>query len=201
MPRKNGKSKLQSSSNSTNQLRIIGGHWRGRKLSFPSQKGLRPTSDRIRETLFNWLGQNLSGFHAIDLFAGSGALGFEALSRGAESVVFVEVASEPCHHLSKSIELLNPAEIDAKATVHQQTAQVFLQSASKHSSNLLFLDPPFSENIHNQTIEMILESELLTPEALIYIESPREMLLDIPHSWRVFRKKTTGNLCYQILET
>lgn len=182
-------------------MRIIGGRWRGRKISFPSLDGLRPTGDRIRETLFNWLGQNLAGQHVVDLFAGSGALGFEALSRGASSVVFVDVASEACRHLSQTIDSLDTDAADTKVSVAQQTAEAFVQSAPKNRTNLLFLDPPFAADMHSRAIELVIGSKILAPNALVYLESPVGTEIDYPAHWQDFRKKTAGTVCYQLLQT
>jgi len=123
-------------------IRIIAGEWRGRKLPVIDVDGLRPTSDRIRETLFNWLMPYLSGSRCLDLFAGTGALGFEAASRGAHNVDFVESHRQVSQALSENIKLL-----EANAIVHNMAANAFLTRSATESFDLVFVDPPFAENM------------------------------------------------------
>ena len=195
MPRKSGKK------HSANQLRIIGGRWRGRKIGFPATEGLRPTADRIRETLFNWLGQSLTGVRALDLFAGSGALGFEALSRGAAAVIFVDPTAPVCDSIRTSISTLIDGEDDKHTVVYQQTAADFLHSAPKHSVDLLFVDPPFAEHMHDEVIRLIDQSNILAPDAMVYVESPIESRFVLPESWQEYRQKTTSSIRYQLIQT
>ena len=180
----------------SNQIRIVGGKWRGRKLQFPSVDGLRPTGDRIRETLFNWLGQNLAGSHVLDLFAGSGALGIEALSRGAAFAQFVDTNRQACKGLEDSLVSLAASNF----SVTQQTAESFLRSAKPDSMDILFLDPPFANNLHTLIAKQIDQSKILKENALVYIESPRNTETTLPKFWNTLKKKEAGDVCYQLLQ-
>ena len=180
----------------SNQIRIVGGQWRGRKLQFPSIDGLRPTGDRIRETLFNWLGQNLAGMRVLDLFAGSGALGIEALSRRAAFAQFVDSDPQAVQHLERSLQTLAAENFD----VSQQPAEKFLQSMTPHSVDLLFLDPPFANNQLGIIGKQIDESRILADKALVYIEFPRTEQMSLPDSWRILKSKGAGEVCYQLLQ-
>ena len=179
-----------------NQVRIVGGKWRGRKLQFPSVEGLRPTGDRIRETLFNWLGQNLSGTRILDLFAGSGVLGVEALSRGADFVQFVDADRGACRSLEESLKSLAAENF---SVVHKK-AEGFLLSVKSNSVDILFLDPPFASNQLSTICEQIGQSEILTNRALIYVETPRNMEPALPKTWKTLKKKSAGDVCYQLLQ-
>jgi len=180
-----------------NQLRIIGGTWRGRKLNFPSLPGLRPTSDRIRETLFNWLQAEITGAKVLDLFAGSGALGLEALSRGAKQVVFVDSQKQAIEQIRANTEILDSSNAEFALT----EAKIFLKNCSnKKTFDLVFLDPPFHKNL---LMDCLLEFEkggFLTNEAKVYIES--EAALDgskLSSSWQILKSKTAGNVFYYLL--
>ncbi|MFT6387304.1 MAG: 16S rRNA (guanine966-N2)-methyltransferase [Cellvibrionaceae bacterium] len=179
-----------------NQLRIIGGQWRGRKLDIADIPGLRPTGDRIRETLFNWLMPNISDSRCLDLFAGSGALGLECLSRGAQSVGFLEKNKHAARQLEQHCKSLHAHG----ARVLNQDALAWLNNNNypKHSIDLAFIDPPFSENLWLSTTQALSASELLAPEALIYIESPKNKHLDIEPTWALTKDKTSGDVNYRL---
>ncbi len=181
-----------------NQLRIIGGLWRGRKLAFPDVEGLRPTGDRIRETLFNWLAPEIQGAHCLDLFAGSGALGLEALSRGAASSLFIERDSRAAAQLKSHLDLL-------KATggkVLQRDALGYLQqlAADKPETkfDLVFIDPPFALNLWQAVIDQLVAQDCLSEGAAIYIESGLQDQYQTPSDWELHRDKTAGNLRYRL---
>lgn len=163
---KNSNQKLQKTGN--NILRIIGGEWRSRKLEFKDAPNLRPTPDRIRETLFNWLQGKVHGAYCLDLFAGSGALGFEALSRGAKEVVFVEKVTHVASQLEANLALLSACspvlKTDALSYLND-TEQVF---------DIIFLDPPFRQNYLPKILKLILEKRLLSGNGLIYLEHEAE---------------------------
>lgn len=180
-----------------NQIRIIGGEWRGRKLSFPSVDGLRPTGDRIRETLFNWLAQYIEGKKVLDLFAGSGALGLEALSRGAKSAIFVEPDRRAYASLTESLALL---AAEKRCEVLETTAEQFLSSAKPESVDLLFFDPPFAKNLHRQLAEEVDQSGILSKDALIYVESSIHAKFELPHRWIELKSKTAGEVQYRLLQ-
>ena len=166
--------KPKNKSARTNTLRIIGGQWRGRKLSFPDAPGLRPTPDRIRETLFNWLQANIHGASCLDLFAGSGALGLEALSRGAARVVFVDTQKKAIRQLQDNLSLL---KVDAaKAEVYQLDALDYIQNQT-HLDNpfdIIFLDPPYRKQLLEKTLEQLQKKGLIKEDSLIYLEHESE---------------------------
>ena len=154
-----------------NSLRIIGGDWRSRKLAFIDAPGLRPTPDRIRETLFNWLQGRVHGAYCIDMFAGSGALGFEALSRGAKELVFVEKNAACVHQLKENLTLLK-----ADSTVLQCDALAFLSKipAPKKPFDLVFLDPPYRQDLVPKSLHYLQNEGLLNENSLIYLEHESE---------------------------
>ena len=176
------------------QLRIIGGKWRGRKLSFPTPDGLRPTGDRIRETLFNWLQSDIADAQCLDLFAGSGALGLEALSRGAASCALLELDKQAAQRLTQNCALLK-AET---AKVHHVDSLFWLEHQCAQSFNLVFIDPPFSKDLWHAAFAALNQPGRLMADALIYIECPKEKVLDIPSNWALLKEKAAGNLCYRL---
>ena len=134
-------------------MRIIGGVWRSRLLSVLDLPGLRPTTDRIRETLFNWLGQDLTGLHCLDLFAGTGALGFEAASRGADVVVLLERDKKSHANLLSNFSLLQSSPLGSKVEILHRDILEYLKQQANHSSNLIFIDPPFQDSgLLNQAV-------------------------------------------------
>lgn len=173
------------------QLRIIGGEWRGRKVPVALAPGLRPTPNRVRETLFNWLGQTIPGWRCLDLFAGSGALGLEALSRGAGEVVFVEKNATTAKQLSRVL-----VEFGANhGLVRVGDAAAFLQGAVG-LFDLVFLDPPFAGGDLSGWLEAIRPH--LAPGAYVYCESSTPV--SESHLWRVIRAGRAGQVSYQLLE-
>ncbi len=174
-----------------NRVRIIGGEWRSRFIRFPDGRDLRPTPDRARETLFNWLGQDLTGMRCLDLYAGSGALGFEAASRGAQRVVLVERAGEVCAALEASRAALNAGQVE----VIRADALEFLHSDSG-VYDVVFLDPPYAENPWAALLERLLPR--LAPNAMVYRES-RKMPI-APDGWEVHRQGRAGQVNYQLLK-
>ena len=180
----------------TSQLRIIGGQWRGRKLAIADIPGLRPTGDRIRETLFNWLMADIKGSHCLDLFAGSGALGFESLSRGADHATLLETHPTATQQLRKHCQ-----QFDAtNATIIQQDAITWLanHSIKPHSINIAFIDPPFADNLWQACLEQVNQSHILSHRGLIYIEMPKEKSISPPKQWQLHREKTAGDICYRL---
>jgi 16S rRNA (guanine966-N2)-methyltransferase len=180
-------------------LRIIGGSWRGRKLRFPPSPEIRPTPDRVRETLFNWLGPYMSGARCLDLFAGSGALGLESLSRGAAQVTFVERDAAAARELKARL-----TEWGATgARVEQSEALRFLGMARVPESgpfNIVFLDPPFDSDLLAQTADLLEKGSLLAPGALIYVEcAARKDLPSFPPNWSATKAKQAGEVGYHLL--
>ena len=181
--------------NNAGQLRIIGGLWRGRKLSFPAADGLRPTGDRIRETLFNWLAPDIHGARVLDLFAGSGALGLEALSRGAEFSLLLEKNTAAAGQLKTNLDLLR----STNGKVQQQDVISWLtQSNQTAPFDVVFIDPPFQLNLWQAVIESLEKGNYLADEAVIYIESGKDTAYQVPANWHLHRDKTAGNVCYRL---
>ena len=178
------------------RLRIVAGKWRSRLLPIPDVEGLRPTSERIRETLFNWLGPRIHGMRCLDLYAGTGALGLEALSRDAAEVVFVESSSTALQALRHSVETLQAAGADI---VHGD-AMAYLRRSKPESFDIVFLDPPFADNSIDDLCRLIAERRLLRPAGCVYIEQDRQAPLpDLPEGWQVRKSKTAGNVRYSLL--
>jgi 16S rRNA (guanine966-N2)-methyltransferase len=171
-------------------IRIIGGQFRGKKLHFPSIEGLRPTPDRVRETLFNWLMQDIHEACCLDAFAGSGALGFEAFSRGAAKVLLLEEHPQAYASLCKTAEAFGSPKLAVKKT----DALDFLKQ-TKESFNLIFLDPPFANNYLPRCIELLTHSNVLQKDGLLYVEAPQEITLD-PAFWQQLKLKAAGHVVY-----
>ncbi|MFA5632071.1 MAG: 16S rRNA (guanine(966)-N(2))-methyltransferase RsmD [Porticoccaceae bacterium] len=184
----------KSRSGSQQQLRIIGGKWRSRRIAFPDRDGLRPTGDRIRETLFNWLAPDIPAARCLDAFAGSGALGFEALSRGAETVVFVEQDAAAYRHL-----LDTKALLDAEgATIIQQDLLTWLKAAQPSPFDIIFLDPPFAHGLYDPVFSALEESGAIAAGSLIYIEKALAEEAAPPPNWRCLRDKRAGDVHFRL---
>ena len=151
------------------RLRIVAGKWRSRPLDIADVPGLRPTSERVRETLFNWLAPSIEGARCLDLFAGTGALGFEALSRGSTKVVFVDNSRRAVKAIEKSAQVLGAAG----AVVHCTDAEDYLRAACRETFDIVFLDPPFADDRLDDLCRLIDELGLLAPGGLIYLEQDR----------------------------
>lgn len=151
------------------KVRIISGLFKGRKLDVLDQDGLRPTTDRVRETLFNWIGNKVQGAKVLDLFTGSGALGLEALSRGAKDVTLVDNNIENVSLLKYELKSL-PYLQGATAQVVHQDALAFLRNNENQKYDLIFLDPPFNSNLLEQSVELIVTNNLIDENSLIYVE-------------------------------
>ena len=171
------------------KIRIIAGEYRGRRIAVPDRPGLRPTPDRVRETLFNWLGQSLEGLACLDLFAGSGALGFEAASRGAARVVMVEQDRAAFGVLRTSLDLLKAKQVQLVF----DDAFAYLKR-SKHSFDVVFLDPPFRQN----ALPAVFRQLRLQRGARVYVESGEPY--EAGESWHELRRARAGQVSYQLLE-
>lgn len=179
---------------SGNTLRIIGGQWRGRKLRFADGEGLRPTTDRVRETLFNWLQPIIHGARCLDLFAGSGALGLEALSRGALEVQFIERNPRAVTMLQENLALLNADN----GQVMQGDALAFLRGPAR-PFDIVFLDPPFRQDLLIPALTLLAQGNWLAPNARIYIElEAEEGEPHLPSGWELLRSKTAGQVAYHL---
>jgi 16S rRNA (guanine(966)-N(2))-methyltransferase RsmD len=174
-----------------NQLRIIGGTWRSRVIAFAPNADLRPTPDRVRETLFNWLGQDLTGRVCLDLFAGSGALGFEAASRGAQRVVMVERDAAAWRALQA-----NAAKLDARAVELKRADALEFLRADGGRYDVVFLDPPFRAALLEQVLPGL--GPRLAPGALVHVEAPAAPAL--PPGWEIWRNGRAGAVTHQLLK-
>jgi 16S rRNA (guanine966-N2)-methyltransferase len=173
-----------------NTVRIIGGLWRSRILEFPDAEDLRPTPDRVRETLFNWLGRDLTGMACLDLFAGSGALGFEALSRGAAAVVMIEKNPAALRALRD-----NARKLDATGlTVVRGDALEFVRSA-RSRFDVVFVDPPY--RLGMQVAALAPLRGLLAAGGRVYVEG--DAAFEPPRGWAVFRRARAGNVHFHLL--
>ena len=178
------------------QLRIIGGMWRGRKLRFPDRPGLRPTGDRVRETLFNWLEPELAGAYCLDLFAGSGALGIEALSRGAARCDFVDADREALTAVEQHLNMLNASD---RSTLQCGSAAEYL-SAAQGGWDIVFVDPPFEAQLGESTLQQIATAGCLSNNNRVYYETSLSNPEPIPEMlYEVVREKTAGDVRYQLL--
>ncbi len=201
-----------------NQLRIIGGQWRGRKLSFADGEGLRPTMDRVRETLFNWLQSDIAGARCLDLFTGSGALGLEALSRYAGEVVMIDKNPQAIRMIRQNLELLG---VD-NARLMQMDAREFLSSCSslqataegsllntaegsiplisQKTFDIVFLDPPFNQQLVPVFCDLLDKANCLSERAIIYIEIEKKTKLpQLPDNWTIIKEKKAGQLAYYLV--
>ncbi|WP_265671783.1 16S rRNA (guanine(966)-N(2))-methyltransferase [Klebsiella grimontii] len=178
------------------QIRIIGGQWRGRKLPVPESPGLRPTTDRVRETLFNWLAPSIVDASCLDCFAGSGALGLEALSRYAANATLLEMERGVAQQLQKNLATLKAS--NAKV-VNTNTLAFLAQAGAPH--DIVFVDPPFRKGLLEETLKLLENNGWLSDEALIYIESEVENgLPPVPANWHVYREKVAGQVAYRLYQ-
>lgn len=181
-------------STGTGQIRIIGGQWRGRKLPVPDSPGLRPTTDRVRETLFNWLAPSMVDATVLDCFAGSGALGLEALSRYASRATLLEMDRKVSQQLQKNLVTLKAA--NAKV-VNTNTLNFLAQPGEPHT--IVFVDPPFRKGLLDETLALLESNGWLADEALIYVESEVENGMPaLPASWSLHREKVAGQVAYRL---
>ncbi|HFD13526.1 MAG TPA: 16S rRNA (guanine(966)-N(2))-methyltransferase RsmD [Crenotrichaceae bacterium] len=179
-----------------NSVSIIAGQWRGTKLRVANVSGLRPTSARIRETLFNWLQYDIRASHCLDLFAGSGALGLEAASRGAKSVTLVEANPQLCQQLQQTVERLKAHQV----SIVRQNALNFLRD-NVAEYNLVFLDPPFDAKLLNPCCHALENNGWLADNAKIYIETDKRTLLEeLPDNWQQLRSKVAGEVAYHLFQ-
>ena len=180
------------------EIRIIGGKWKGKKIYFDLNDDLRPTPDRAKETLFNWLGQDLKKMYCLDLFSGTGALGFEAFSRGAEKVTFVEKNKEYLQKIKKVyLEMSEKADFDFFCAECLEWIQ---NNNSGTKYDLIFIDPPFNKNLIHNLLTAILEKKLLSKNGQIYFEFEKKLDLEIPESLNLKKKKSLGKKSYVLAE-
>lgn len=181
-----------------NSFRIISGSWRGRRLDFPDEPDIRPTPDRVREDLFNWLTPWIHGARCLDLYAGSGALGLESLSRGAEYVDFVDLNASACRSIEKHLTLLK-AETQAK--VSRRSVVDFIREVPASSYDVVYLDPPFGQDILPRICDTLESSGVLKVGAHVYLES--ELGFDphcLPATWELTKSKRASKVVYYLVQ-
>lgn len=174
-----------------NTVRINAGEWRSRLLRFPDAEGLRPTPERVRQTVFNWLGQDLTGLSCLDLFAGTGVMGFEALSRNAKAATLVEKSAPVYRAL-----LENKANLKADAAHVVHSDALSFLAHNQQPFDVVFLDPPYQQGLLEKVLPVL--PAHLAPEALVYAEA--EYALDSDQNWQVFKHSKAGNVFYHLLK-
>lgn len=196
MNNKNARSK-EKRTGSSGEIRIIAGTWRGRKLPVLTRSGLRPTTDRIKETVFNWLAPYVPSAVCLDCYAGSGALAFEAVSRGANAATLLEKNHTVYLQLTANRNKLNASTL---TLIHADTLD-YLQSATPSPFDIAFVDPPFDENLVPETAALLEEKGWLSNTALIYIETRcSQDPLSLPVNWYPYREKKAGQVCYRLYQ-
>ena len=180
-------------------LRIIGGKWRSRKITFPDREGIRPTPDRVRETLFNWLAPDIAGARCLELYAGSGVLSMEALSRGASHVTLVERDRETCRQLASNLSTLGADA--SEFTCIQEIALNWIADA-RDNFDIVFLDPPFSDTEYLAAIRALVDHDLLGAHSLVYVETPVALVpAELPPGLMLIRQAKAGQVHYCLLAT
>lgn len=176
------------------KIRIIGGQWRGRKLIVPDMPDLRPTPDRVRETLFNWLSPIIQDSYCLDAFAGSGILGFEALSRGASGVVMIDQSKQIVKILQEEALMLKTSIADI-----YQAKLPFGIKKPKQKFNIVFLDPPFQQNLLFTTCDYLEKNDFLAENAYIYLEAPQAIKPEqLPSNWNFLKNEKAGQVAYHL---
>ncbi|KFA59449.1 16S rRNA (guanine(966)-N(2))-methyltransferase RsmD [Gilliamella sp. Choc4-2] len=173
-------------------IRIIGGKWRGRKLSVLDKQGLRPTTDRVKETLFNWLMPVIHDSDCLDCFSGSGSLGFEAASRGAKSVTLLEKDKQVANLLTKNKQLIASHAID----IYHTDTLTWLNKPAQKQFDIIFIDPPFHQSLVEKTVSQLEGNNWLKPSSYIYIETEltHNVTSYIPTNWHLHREKAAGQV-------
>ena len=183
-----------SKSGKSNSVRIISGNWRGRRLPVADVPGLRPSGDRCRETLFNWLQPWIPGADCADLFAGTGALGFEAASRGAASVLMIEKHARAQEVLRQSVEQLQALQVN----LHSGGAMSMIEDLKPDSFDIVFVDPPFDSNLAGLVLERLDKTGCVRRGGFVYIESPATKPISSLPGWRVWRDQQLGDIRMQL---
>jgi len=179
----------------TGNIRIIAGKHRGRKLPVLAAEGLRPTTDRVKETVFNWLTPYIPSAHCLDCYAGAGSLGFEALSRGAEQVTLIELNKAAAKQLQVNKLLLNSGNIEVK----HGDVLAFLKEKSDQTFDIVFIDPPFHQNLVSQTTQLLAQG-WLSKQALVYVETEIEAEQLLPDNWQLLKEKIAGQVAYRLYQ-
>lgn len=181
------------------EVRVIAGLWRGRKLPVLNAEGLRPTTDRVKETLFNWLMHNIAHSRCLDCFAGSGSLGIEALSRQAQAVVFLEKFANAANQLKKNLQALKSEQ---GSVIHTDTLAYLAQKNSGEPFDIVFIDPPFHQGFVPQVLDLLAENNWLAPNAILYVETEKNHApLNLPESWQILKEKNAGMVTSRLIQT
>jgi 16S rRNA (guanine966-N2)-methyltransferase len=178
------------------KIKIIGGQWRSRQIDVLDVDGLRPTPNRVRETLFNWLQADIFNSRCLDLFAGSGALSFEAASRGAKTVVQIENNIAACGMLKSNAEKLNATQIQ----IVQSDVLSYLAKLPVNPFDIVFIDPPFRLDFVVKTCELLEKQNWLTPYSKIYVETENDLTLELPERWQLLKSKVASEVAYRLFE-
>lgn len=173
-----------------NSVRIIAGQWRGRKLPVRNAEGLRPTTDRVRETLFNWLMPYLSGSHCLDLFAGTGILGLEAVSRGAVQSLLIEKNKQAAASIQHVVAEFNASD---QVSVNNTDALLLTKKTAKKNYDIVFVDPPYQLNCQSALCQALEDNNWLSNEAFIAVEAAKGATLSLPDNWQIHRQLHAGN--------
>lgn len=181
-------------------VRIIGGHWRGRRLPVPDLPGLRPSGDRSRETLFNWLQPHLRGARCADLFAGTGVLGLEAASRGAAQTRLIEKAPQAARAIKQSVDLLSKDPAGELMVIEGDVFR-WLEECPPGSLDVVFVDPPFGQGLEKRVLSVLAEGDCLVAGGLVYLETSREAPeTPLPRGVELLREKMLGEVRMQLLK-
>lgn len=181
-----------------NKLRVIAGQWRGRVIQFKPGPGVRPTPDRVRETVFNWLRPRIEGAHCLDLFAGSGLLGIEALSQGAKSSTFLDNSKQNIQTLRKNLAHLNSPH---NAIYHTDTLKWLQTPSPQLRYDIVFVDPPFHQNFVSPCCQLLKDNHWLAQQATLYLETEPDYTLELPESWSLLKQKKHGQTMSYLIET
>lgn len=194
--KKNRNSTLQNKP--TGEVRVIAGLWRGRKLPVLNAEGLRPTTDRVKETLFNWLMNDVAGSRCLDCFAGSGSLGIEALSRQAQAVVFLEKFANAANLLKNNLTSLKTTN---GTVINTDTLQYLAQKNPDQGFEVVFVDPPFNHGFVPKVLTLLAENQWLADNALIYVETEKNHPpLELPNNWQIIKEKTAGQVISRLIQ-
>jgi 16S rRNA (guanine966-N2)-methyltransferase len=199
--KRSSKSSVRADSKPSGLVRIISGRFRGRKLPVLDVQGLRPTTDKNKEMLFSWLMPYTSDAKCLDAFAGSGSLGFEALSRYAKSCTFIELDRNVAKNLVANIELLGLSAQQAKIIQGDTLDTLNKLNNEEQSYELIFLDPPFNQNLLPQTISIIIEKNLLAANAIVYIECEgQDTIYSVPENWHMIKEKRSAQILARVYQ-
>lgn len=188
----------KSQNRALGEVRVIAGLWRGRKLPVLNAEGLRPTTDRVKETLFNWLMNDIAGSRCLDCFAGSGSLGIEALSRQAQAVVFLEKFAMAANQLKKNLATL---KTENGKVINTDSLQWLAQKNSEEPFDVVFIDPPFYFDFVPKVLKLLTENNWLAPNALLYVETEKNHVpLNLPQNWQIIKEKSAGMVMSRLIQ-